>query len=183
MKLATAWLLVQTARLWVRLRLRGMKAGLVTCEGRLPVLITGGDCTLGRVALRGSIAPIELGAEAGGRLAVGDRVFINQGASLVAAHSITIGDDSRIGDFVAIYDSDHHPLEEGRETRSAAVTVGRNVWIARGAIILPGVTIGDHAVIGAGAVVTDDVPARTLVAGNPARVVRTLEAGDQWKRG
>jgi maltose O-acetyltransferase len=56
------------------------------------------------------------------------------------------------------------------------------VWIGRSAIILPGVTIGDNAVVAAGAVVTKDVPDATLVAGNPARVVRTLVVDDGWRR-
>jgi maltose O-acetyltransferase len=62
------------------------------------------------------------------------------------------------------------------------VHIGDNVWIGRSAIILPGVTIGDNAVVAAGAVVTKDVPDATLVAGNPARVVRTLVVDDGWRR-
>lgn len=138
---------------------------------------------LGRLALRGMTAPVEIGAVAGGELVIGERVFVNQGASVVAHMSISVGDDCRIGDFAAIYDSDHHPLEQGTETRRAPVVIGRNVWIARGAVVMPGVTIGDHAVVGAGAVVTRDVPPRSLVAGNPARVVREgLRADDGWRR-
>jgi acetyltransferase-like isoleucine patch superfamily enzyme len=159
-----------------------VRAGLVTCEGRLPVLITGGEITLGRVALRGTTAPVELGAAPGGRLAIGDRTFINQGATLVAHLGITVGADVRIGDHVGVYDSDHHPVEEGAEVRRAAVVVGDNAWLARGAIVLPGVSIGAHAVVAAGAVVTADVPARTLVAGNPAREVRALRASEGWRR-
>jgi acetyltransferase-like isoleucine patch superfamily enzyme len=62
------------------------------------------------------------------------------------------------------------------------VHIGDNVWIGRSAIILPGVTIGDNAVVAAGAVVTKDVEEATLVAGNPARVVRTLVVDDGWRR-
>jgi acetyltransferase-like isoleucine patch superfamily enzyme len=174
---------IQSARCALLLRRRGLSAGLVTCEGRLPVVHGGGRARIGRLALRGMTAPVEIGAVRGGELAVGERVFVNQGASLVAHLSISIGDDCRIGDFAGIYDSDHHPLEQSVETRRAPVAIGRNVWIARGAVVLPGVTIGDHAVVGAGAVVTQDVPSRTLVAGNPARVVRDdLRADDAWRR-
>ena len=56
------------------------------------------------------------------------------------------------------------------------VTIGNNVWICTGAIVLPGVTIGDNSVIGAGSVVTKDIPANSLAVGNPCRVIRTLEA-------
>jgi acetyltransferase-like isoleucine patch superfamily enzyme len=175
-------LLVQSARCAARLRRRGIRAGLVTCEGRLPVVHGGGECRVGRLALRGDVAPVELGAVAGGRLEIGDRAFVNQGASIVASLAITIGEDARIGDFAAVYDSDHHPVEEGAEVRRAPVVLGRNVWLGRGAIVLPGVTIGDHAVVAAGAVVASDVPDRTLVAGNPARPLRTLSASASWRR-
>ena len=175
-------LALQTARCAVRLRRHGVRAGLVTCEGRLPVVHGGGSCRLGRVALRGFVAPVEIGALPGAELSIGDRTFINQGSSIVASLSIAIGPDVRIGDFVAIYDSAHHPLEEGADAERAPVSVGANAWIARGAIVLPGVTIGAHSVVAANSVVTDDVPERTLVAGSPARVVRTLSASDGWRR-
>jgi acetyltransferase-like isoleucine patch superfamily enzyme len=172
-------LALQSARCALRLRRKGVDAGLVTCEGRLPVVHGGGRIRLGRVALRGTTVPVELGALPGATLDVGDRVFINQGASIVATLAIQIGDDSRIGDHVAIYDTDHHAVAG---VRCAPVSIGRNVWLARAAIVLPGVTIGDHAVVAAGSIVIEDVPPRTLVAGNPARAIRTLEAGNDWRR-
>jgi acetyltransferase-like isoleucine patch superfamily enzyme len=175
-------LAVQSLRCAALLRRHGVRARLVTCEGRLPVVHGGGDVHLGRLALRGSIAPVEIGALSGGSLRVGDRVFVNQGASLVAALSIEIGDDARIGDFAAVYDSDYHPVEQGAEVRRAPVRIGANAWLGRSAIVLPGVTVGEHAVVAAGAVVTRDVAPRTLVAGNPAKVVRELRADDGWRR-
>src|SRR5262249_19844222 len=78
--------------------------------------------------------------------------------------------------------SDHHPMEPTRPTRFAPVRLGVNVWVGRSATILPGVTIGDHAVIAAGSIVTGDVPAKTLVAGVPARPIRTLDIPDGWRR-
>ena len=66
--------------------------------------------------------------------------------------------------------------------KAAPVTIGRNVWIGTRAIILPGVTIGDHSVIGAGAVVSRDVPDRAVVVGSPARIVSRFECADNWKR-
>ena len=132
--------------------------------------------------MRCKTIPIEVGAGKFGSLVLGDRVFINTGATVVANHSIVLGDHCLIGDLVAIFDYGHHPIEPSRPTRFAPVRLGANVWVGRSATILPGVTIGDHAVIATGSVVTDDVPARTLVAGVPARPVRTLDIPDGWRR-
>jgi acetyltransferase-like isoleucine patch superfamily enzyme len=183
LRAANARMAVSTARCGLLMRRRGVKmTGLVTCEGTAPVVHGEGRCQVGRLALRCTPAPVELGAMAGGELTIGDRVFINQGTTIVAYRSIVIGDDCRIGDYVGIYDTDHHPVEQGASVRCEPVVVGRNVWIARGSIVLPGVVIGDHAVVGAGAVVASDVPSRTLVAGNPAKPVRELAAEDGWRR-
>jgi acetyltransferase-like isoleucine patch superfamily enzyme len=100
----------------------------------------------------------------------------------VATHRIEVGDNCLIGDLVAIFDSNHHPLEPSCPTRIAPVRLGVNVWVGRSATILPGVTVGDHAVIAAGSIVTEDVPTRTLVAGAPARPIRTLDIPDGWRR-
>jgi len=174
---------VGSARCAVRLRRHGIRPrGRVTCEGRPPVLQGSGAVTLGRVAFRGLVVPAEIGALAGGSLSVGDGVFINQGATIVATLSIAIGDDCRIGDYVAISDSDFHPVEEGRPVTRARVAIGRNVWLARSAVVLPGARIGDHAVIAAGSVVRGEIPPRVLAAGSPARVIRTLRASEGWRR-
>jgi acetyltransferase-like isoleucine patch superfamily enzyme len=151
-------------------------------DGRRPVLLTAGSIKCGRLFLRCKTIPIEVGAGQNGTLVLGERVFINTGATVVANHNIVIGDDCLIGDLVAIFDSDHHSLEPSRPTRVAPVRLGANVWVGRSATILPGVTIGDHAVIAAGSIVTDDVPARTLMAGVPARPIRTLNIPDGWRR-
>lgn len=163
-------------------RLAGARSAVVTVDGRCPVLVTGGTIKCGRLALRCKTIPVEIGAGHNGSLELGERVFINTGATVVANHKIVIGDDCLFGDLVAIFDSNHHALEPSSPTRIAPVHIGKNVWVGRAATILPGVTIGDHAVIAAGSVVTDDVPARTLVAGAPARPIRTLDIPDGWRR-
>ncbi len=113
---------------------------------------------------------------------LGDYVGINFGSEITAECLVTVGDRTRIGPFVTIYDTSFHAVNEGEETKIAAVEIGSNVWIGRQAMILPGVTIGDHSVVASGAVVTRDVPPRTLVAGNPARVVGEVRAADDWWR-
>lgn len=126
--------------------------------------------------------PARFGAAAGGTLRIGDRVFINQGVHIYASTLVEIGDHARIGDHAAIYDTDHHEVEAGAGIRRAPVCIGHNVWIGRAAIVTAGVSIGDHSVVAAGAVVTSDVPSRVMVAGVPARVVRDLEIPDGWIR-
>lgn len=110
----------------------------------------------------------------GARIIIGDRALINSGATILAAQSVTIGDDLKLGSFAYITDTDSHEVVPGSGVRVQPLTIGDNVWIGRGAIVLPGCDIGDGAVVAAGAVVTKPVPAHTLVAGNPARPVRSL---------
>ena len=117
----------------------------------------------------------------GARIILGDGVILG-GTIIVARKSVEIGDGTGVGANVVIADSDFHvvwpperrfdlaPIEEAKP-----VKIGRRVWIGYGAIILKGVTIGDNAVIGAGSVVTRDVPANTLAAGSPARPIRRLD--------
>lgn len=101
--------------------------------------------------------------------------YMNAGAQIRCKERITIGDNCAIARNVMIMDFDAHQITHADGTtnkESAPVTIGDSVWIGAGAIILKGVTIGDHAIIGAGAVVTKDVKANTVVAGNPARVIK-----------
>ena len=88
---------------------------------------------------------------------------------------ITIGDDTFIAPHVQLI-TENHGLspEKRRYITSLPIVIGKNVWIGAGAIVLPGVTIGDNAVIGAGSVVTKNVAAKTVVAGNPAKLIKTL---------
>ena len=175
-------MLFRSAMCMVLFRLAGASAGLVTCVGRLPQII--GEGRIRVVGLR--YAPLGCRSQSAPMLRAPSKSATGcsstRGAQIVAAISIRIGPDCRIGDFVAIHDSDYHPVEQNAPARKAPVVIGRNVWISRGAIILPGVSIGDHAVIGAGSVVVADVPARTLAAGNPARHVRDLVIADDWRR-
>jgi acetyltransferase-like isoleucine patch superfamily enzyme len=134
------------------------------------------------VRIYGAPLPCRLSAAKGASLRIGDWTVINYGAEIYAAESVSIGNDCMIGEMSAIYDTDFHETEEGSGVRTAAIAIGDNVWIGRGAMILPGVSIGDHSIVGAGSIVTADVPPRTVVAGNPARVRRELRAADGWRR-
>jgi acetyltransferase-like isoleucine patch superfamily enzyme len=165
-------------------RARGVQSPVVSCQGHLPVLYSKGPISIGeRLALRGPLSGCELGTERKeARLEIGDRVFINQGAVVVATNHIKIGNDTLIGEFSAIYDTNHHGLDPDHPTRSAPVIIGNNVWLCRGAVVLPGSSIGDHTVVAAGSVVKGELPPCVLAAGNPAQVVRKLDIPDGWSR-
>ena len=107
---------------------------------------------------------------------VGNYVLISPGVRISAAESITIGDACMIAANVYISDSDWHGLyNRTRPFRcTAPITLGNNVWIGDSAIICKGVSIGDNSVVGAGSVVTRDVPDNTVVAGNPAREIKKI---------
>jgi acetyltransferase-like isoleucine patch superfamily enzyme len=132
--------------------------------------------------IRGTQFPVQITVRVGGRLHLGDGVFLNQGVNILAAQSIIIGDNTRLADLAAVRDTDSHPVGPDDEVRTAPVVIGRNVWIGRGAVVMPGVMVGDHAVVAAGAVVIHDVPPATVVAGVPARVMRTFMAPPGWVR-
>lgn len=110
-------------------------------------------------------------------LTLADRVFININVTLQDNAPIFIDEQTMIGPNVQFYTSSH-PLDaelrcSGLET-AKAIHIGKRVWIGGGAIIMPGINIGDDAVIGAGAVVTKNVATKTVVAGNPAKLIRQL---------
>jgi maltose O-acetyltransferase len=115
--------------------------------------------------------------EYGYQIYVGERVFANFGLVCLDVARITIGDDTRIGPGVQLL-TPTHPLEPGvrREGWESAdpITIGRNAWLGGAVVVCPGVTIGDDTVVGAGSVVTRDLPAGVLAVGNPARFVRSL---------
>jgi len=108
----------------------------------------------------------------GYNIRIGPGVFINFNCVILDVVAVTIGAGTQIGPAVQIYAADHPRDPAVRATGAEfgrPVVIGRNVWVGGGAIILPGVTLGDDAVIGAGAVVTRDVPQGITVLGNPAR--------------
>jgi|ERR1700722_1284275 acetyltransferase-like isoleucine patch superfamily enzyme len=177
-------LLFKSAVCTVLFKARGVRCSRVGCDGRLPQLYTIGKVTIGqRFGVRGRMLPCELGAALPkAHLHIGDRVFVNNGASVVAHCGIEIGNDTRIGDFVAIYDTDHHSVDSDHPVKYAPVVIGSNVWLGRNVTVLPGSKIGDHTVVAAGSVVKGDLPPRVLAAGNPAKPVKELVIADGWRR-
>lgn len=110
---------------------------------------------------------------------VGQRVFINQCCTLYDLGGVTIADRVMIGPNVSIITTGHPmaPSERRAYIEGRPIVIEEDVWIAAGATIIGGVTVGRNSVVGAGAVVTRDVPPNSFVAGVPARVVRPLEEG------
>jgi maltose O-acetyltransferase len=115
--------------------------------------------------------------ELGFQIHVGARVFANFGLVCLDTAPISVGDDTLIGPGVQLLAA-HHPIEPGPRRKGwesgDPITIGHNVWLGGAVVVCPGVTIGDDTVVGAGSVVTRDLPPGVLAVGNPARVVRRV---------
>jgi maltose O-acetyltransferase len=130
-----------------------------------------------RARLVSTVARLELVAAEGATLEIGAGTFVNYGGSIAASQLVRIGPHCSIGTHAIIMDSDFHRLEPDRRYErpdSAPIVLEENVWLGARVIVLKGVTIGTGSVIGAGSVVTRDVPPLCLAAGVPARVIRAL---------
>jgi acetyltransferase-like isoleucine patch superfamily enzyme len=153
--------------------------------------LKGGSFTLGEQSIyAGRLSMDREGAE----VHIGARTYVGK-SHLVVARSIRIGDDVLVSWGVTIIDHQSHSLQSSERADDVVnwltgikewthvtikpVTIGDKVWIGFNAAILPGVTVGEGAVVGACSVVTKDVPPYTIVAGNPARVVRELDANER----
>lgn len=112
----------------------------------------------------------------GGDISVGRNVFVNQNCTFYDLGGLDIADNVMIGPNVSLITSGHpiEPSERYASVIAKPIVIERNVWIAAGVIIIGGVTVGENSVVAAGSVVTKDVPANTLVGGNPARVIRSI---------
>jgi maltose O-acetyltransferase len=112
----------------------------------------------------------------GTNILLGERVFFNFNCVVLDVCRVTIGDFTLFGPAVQIYTATHPLNAELRRTQEFAkpIEIGSDVWVGGGAIICPGVTIGSKSVIGAGSVVTRDIPQGVFAAGNPCRVIREL---------
>jgi maltose O-acetyltransferase len=113
----------------------------------------------------------------GSQIRIGARTFVNFNLVALDVASITIGADVQIGPNVQLLTPTHPTEPEPRRAKIEAakpITIHDNVWLGGGAIVCPGVTIGENTVVGAGAVVTRNLPANVVAVGNPARVIRAL---------
>jgi len=123
----------------------------------------------------GAVLKPTLRCDYGFNISIGERTFINFDCVLLDCNRIIIGNEVQFGPGVHVYTATH-PLD-AKQRRSGAeralpVVIGDGVWLGGGAIICPGVTIGENTVVGAGCVVVRDVPANVLAVGNPCRIVR-----------
>lgn len=120
--------------------------------------------------------------EYGSHIEVGENFYANTGCVMLDVGKITIGKNVMFGPNVAIYTAGHPIHPDSRNSGyeyGIPVNIGDNVWIGGNCVILPGVTIGNNVVIGAGSVVTKDIPDNVCAAGNPCRVIRKITEEDK----
>lgn len=112
--------------------------------------------------------------DCGSEVHLGRNVFVNHGLTVMSLGSVTIEDGAMLGPEVALLTVNHEP-KNIRVVKAKPIHIKKNAWIGARAIILPGVTVGENAIVGSGAVVTKDVPDNTVVVGSPARVIKNLD--------
>ncbi len=147
--------------------------GIVVVSGGSPmptVVNRGGEIRTGIVQL---YSGVRLEVSEGAGLSIGNGTYLNRNTCVCAESRVEIGNNCKISWDVTIMDSDQHPLPGKNTTVKKPVIIEDNVWIGCRAIILKGVRIGTGAIIGAGAVITKDVPAHAIVVGAPQRVIGT----------
>ena len=118
----------------------------------------------------------------GWNIEAGENFFANYGLTILDVGKVTFGNNVMIAPNVSIYTAGHPIHPDSRNSGyeyGIPITVGNNVWIGGSVVILPGVTIGDNVVIGAGSVVTKDIPDNSVAAGNPCRVIRAITDEDR----
>ena len=143
-----------------------------TIVGPGTTIINSANVRIGAGCLLQDRVYIRAGAE--GRVRIGDRAALNSFCRLFGHGGLEIGEDTQLGPGTLITTTDHDYRGE-LETRFERVIVGRRVWVGANVTILPGVEIGDFAVIGAGSVVTKSIPPRSVAVGVPARVIKELD--------
>ena len=131
---------------------------------------------LGHVGTDAFVQP-PFACDYGSNISIGENAFVNFNCVILDCATVTIGDRTQIGPGVQLLAADHPRDAETRHDLlelARPISIGANVWIGGAAIVLPGVSVGDDSIVGAGSVVTRDVPSGVLAFGNPCRVVREL---------
>lgn len=164
-----------------RRRLRGVELGPRARIDEGNVLVeNNGRITIGAdTRLHGPYAPVELRTAAAGWLSIGERCWINFGVSIHAADTVRIGDGVQLGPYCVVSDCEAGALDSPIGDVPRPVEIGDGAWLATRVIVRPGSSIGAGTVVAAGSVVDGDLPADSVAAGNPARVVRTLNQRDR----
>jgi acetyltransferase-like isoleucine patch superfamily enzyme len=167
--------------------LRLLHVGLTTANYRYIKRCIGKGCVVGRWVQIVNSANVRIGdhclfqdgvyMRAGnqGYITIHDRAALNSFSKLFGHGGIEIGEEAQIGPGTVITTTDHDYFDENLATEFKKVTIGRRVWVGANVTILPGVTIGEYSVIGAGAVVNKDIPPRSVAVGVPAKVIKTLD--------
>ncbi len=120
------------------------------------------------------------GLEEKGRITLGSYCLVCPGVRIGSSREVSISDNCMLASGVYITDSDWHDIyNRAAIGKSAPVRIEKNVWIGDSAIICKGVSIGENSIVGAGAVVVNDIPANAIAAGNPARIVKKLDPGEK----
>jgi acetyltransferase-like isoleucine patch superfamily enzyme len=153
-------------------------------EGAISI---GDGCIIGPYATLSAGVSAEQGLDGGDVVRIGDRCVIGKGSGVVGHQRIEIGDDVWTGHHVYVTDANHGYVDPdqpvGRQFAAPRpVRIGSGSWLGHGALVLGGTTIGEHVVVGAGAVVTGDLPDFSVAVGNPARVIRRYVTGEGWVR-
>lgn len=156
------------------------KGKMVTVKGRLKITARGKIIIGDNCKIWSHVGTTQISAGPRATIEIGDNTFINAGTIITSRKHIKIGKNCHIANQVIMMDDDFHDVGK-REEKSGkeAIIIGDNVWVATRVTILKGVSIGEGAVIAAGAVVTKDVPAFTLVGGVPAKFIRLINL-NQW---
>lgn len=161
---------------------RDIGSGLVLLDELDPNISGQGTVNIGQgTTFRATFRKAVLHAGPSGSVTIGSEGYFD-GTLINSEAGIYIGSRCLCAEGVVISDTNSHEVSEGEGIKAQSIHIGDNVWIGLRAIILPGVTIGDHCVIGAGSVVTKSIPARSLAAGNPCRVIRPIQASERWRR-
>jgi acetyltransferase-like isoleucine patch superfamily enzyme len=168
--------------LWFKRKFASI-GGTPTVWGFRNIIISGPNISIGKNVVfvgadghKTNLSSVNIG-NAGGSIAIGDYVLIMNGVRISSASSIIIGDGCMLATNCYLTDSDWHDIYDRTSIPggSAPIVLERGAWVGDSAIVCKGVRIGENSIIGAGAVVTRDVPPNVIAAGNPARVVKKLD--------